>query len=179
MICVSDHSKQPSCFFLICATLHPHLRDMKYESWSVIHDDTCTFIFTGVSFSDGKSWSFNSYLVKRLPYRVSVSIQLHVAYFIQECCVSRGGHLLRHGQVPMRFFIFGTITRSIPRWRKWVFSQGGLIVPNNWSPHSSSGFPPTGVKWQLLGINWSYLQTSPPIAMIPMDWQSFSDPFNL
>ena len=31
---------------------------------------------------------------------------------------------------------------------------------------------PTGVKWQLLGINWSYLQTSPPIAMIPMDWQS-------
>lgn len=77
MICVSDHSKQPSCFFLICATLHPH------GVWYMhIHFHRC-FIFGWeiviIQFSLLNYGLPLIYLVKRLPYRVSVSIQLHVA----------------------------------------------------------------------------------------------------
>ena len=60
---------------------------------------------------------------------------------------SRGGEMLmRHGQVPMRFFIFGTITRRIPRWRKWVktkedslFRITGALITGPDLCNSSSG----------------------------------------
>ena len=74
-----------SCFFLICATLHPHVRNMKYESWSMIHAHSFSQVFhfrmanRDHSIQPVELWLAVNVPSETTPYRVSVSIQLRVA----------------------------------------------------------------------------------------------------